>query len=341
MVSKLTVYEILVDVIEIMMVWILVLPFVIMAYFVLRKGYLPQEIINEILIIAAGLIIPLSILHTIFGGLHDWSQGHTDIGTVVVLSFIVTWMSFMFWTTLTPSALMLIGIRLGLVKDEENATVAKKSWDYFLAWNKLLRIYLELNKWGAILFFLGFTVGLPIYANYVDSQPTAYVLFCFPLFFVILYFTQDRSKVEPSTTFSTPTNLPMMFELEQRMHETGFMEKVEAGGGKVLGEAKSQEIIHNLQEKMTEEYISHDSKAQDLVYFYEKNHLAAIILALIWPGLDRCYLGDVSKGILFSISAVLLLPTIIGTLLLWIINLVTAAKRTEAYNLNSIREYPN
>ena len=85
MVSKLTVYEILVDVIEIMMVWILVLPFVIMAYFVLRKGYLPQEIINEILIIAAGLIIPLSILHTIFGGLHDWSQGHTDIGTVCLL----------------------------------------------------------------------------------------------------------------------------------------------------------------------------------------------------------------------------------------------------------------
>ena len=73
-----TVYEILVDVIEIMMVWILVLPFVIMAYFVLRKGYLPQEIINEILIIAAGLIIPLAILHTIFGGLQDWSQGHTD-----------------------------------------------------------------------------------------------------------------------------------------------------------------------------------------------------------------------------------------------------------------------
>ena len=151
MVSKLTVYEILVDVIEIMMVWILVLPFVIMAYFVLRKGYLPQEIINEILIIAAGLIIPLIILQSIFGGLHDWSQGHTDIGTVVVYSFIVAWMSFMFWTTLTPSALMLIGIRLGLVKDEENATVAKKSWDYFLAWNKLLRIYLELNKWLSLI----------------------------------------------------------------------------------------------------------------------------------------------------------------------------------------------
>ena len=204
-----------------------------------------QELRNELLLIGAGLLIPLAILHTLFTGTNDWEMGHTDLVGVVVPPLVVAWLSFMFWSTLTPSALMLIGIRLGLVQERIDPTGARRMWDYFLVWNKLLRIYAELNKWAAILVFLGFTVALPIYANIVDSQPTAYILFCFPLFFAILIFSQDRSKAPKSTNFSTPTGFVEFAEVANRMQETGFMEMVEEGGGNVMG---VEGIVERLQE---------------------------------------------------------------------------------------------
>ena len=206
-----------------------------------------QELRNELLLIGAGLLIPLAILHTLFTGLNDWEMGHTDLVGVVVPPLVVAWLSFMFWSTLTPSALMLIGIRLGLVQERIDPSGARRMWDYFLVWNKLLRIYGELNKWGAILFFLFLFIYYPLTAP--SDNPEAYLLLCFPIFFVILYFFQDRSKVPPSTTFSTPTDLPMMFEVVQRMNETGFMEQVEAGGGNVLG---IEGIVEALQEDCQE-----------------------------------------------------------------------------------------
>ena len=294
-----------------------------------------QDLRNELLIIMAGLLIPLAILQTIFSGLNDWEMGLTDLDGVIIPPLIVIWLSFMFWTTLTPSAIALIGIRLGLIQERIDPTGARRIWDYFLVWNKLLRIYAELNKWGAILVFLGFTVALPIYANIVDSQPTAYILFCFPLFFVILYFFQDRSKVPKSTNFSTPTGLVEFAEVANRMQDTGFMEMVEAGGGEVIG----VEGIERLQEappKVPENEISQDDQVQN--YVYAKQPLKAIIFALLCPGLDRFYLGDSRKGILFLVSALVLLPTIIGTLVLWAINLATVAKRTDAYNLSVMKQ---
>ena len=163
-----------------------------------------QELRNELLLIGAGLLIPLAILHTLFTGLNDWEMGHTDLVGAVVPPLVVAWLSFMFWSTLTPSALMLIGIRLGLVQERIDPTGARRMWDYFLVWNKLLRIYAELNKWAAILVFLGFTVALPIYANIVDSQPTAYILFCFPLFFAILIFSLRTALKHRSQPISVP-----------------------------------------------------------------------------------------------------------------------------------------
>ena len=244
-----TVYGDVVTAIEILFALILIVPFILYPYFKFNKGYFPQEIKSEALAIVAGLIIPLTFFHALFSGLNDWEMGYSDLDAVVIPPFIVAWFTFVIWTTLTPSALMLIGIRLGLVQERMSPAGARKVWDYFLVWNKMLRIWAELNKWGAILVFLGFTVALPIYANIVDSQPTAYIMFCCPLFFVILYFFQDRSKVPPSTTFSTPTDLPMMFEVVQRMNETGFMEQVEAGGGNVLG---IEGIVEALQEDCQE-----------------------------------------------------------------------------------------
>ena len=244
-----TVYGDVVTAIEVLISLIFAAPFILYTYFKLNKGFFPQEIKSEALVIVAGLLIPLAILHLTFSGLNDWKLGHSSLFEEAIVLLIVIFMSFMFWSTLTPSALMLIGIRLGLLQERIDSTGARKIWDYFLVWNKMLRIYGELCKWGAVLIFLGFTVALPIYANIVDSQPTAYIMFCCPLFFVILYFFQDRSKVPPSTTFSTPTDLPMMFEVVQRMNETGFMEQVEAGGGNVLG---IEGIVEALQEDCQE-----------------------------------------------------------------------------------------
>ena len=202
-----TVYGDIVTAIEILFLLILLVPFILWAHFKFNKGYFPREVKGEALVIVAGLILPLTFFHALFSGLNDWEMGYSDLDAVVIPPFIVAWFSFVIWTTLTPSALILIGIRLGLVKERMGPAGARKVWDYFLVWNKMLRIWAELNKWGAILFFLGFTVALPIYANIVDSQPTAYILFCFPLFFAILYFSQDRSKAPKSTNFSTPTCL--------------------------------------------------------------------------------------------------------------------------------------
>ena len=294
------------------------------------------ELRGELLIIMAGLLIPLAILQTIFSGLNDWKMGLTDLDAVIIPPLIVIWLSFVFWTTLTPSAIALIGIRLGLIQERIDPTGARKIWDYFLVWNKMLRIYAELNKWGAILIFLGFTVALPIYANIVDSQPTAYILFCFPLFFVILYFFQDRSKAPKSTKFSTPTGLVEFAEVANRMQGTGFMEMVEEGGGEVIGVEGINQRLQDASLQVPVNEISQDGQVQN--YVYAKQPLKAIIFALLCPGLDRFYLGDNRKGTLFLVSALVLLPTIIGTLVLWAINLATVAKRTDAYNLNVMKQ---
>ena len=58
-------------------------------------SYGPHGLRVEVVIIAAGLIIPLAILQTTFEGLYDWSQGHTDIVGVVV-PLILVWLSSCF-----------------------------------------------------------------------------------------------------------------------------------------------------------------------------------------------------------------------------------------------------
>ena len=294
------------------------------------------ELRGELLIIMAGLLIPLAIFQTILSGLDDYKMGHTDLVGVIVPPIVVIWLSFMFWTTLTPSAIALIGIRLGLIQQKFGPTEARRMWDYFLGWNKLLRIYGELNKWGAILFVLFLFIYLPLTAP--SDNPEAYLLLCFPLFFAILYFSQDRSKAPKSTNFSTPTGLVEFVEVADRMQETGFMEMVEAGGGEVIGVEGIVERLQDAPPQVPENEISQDAQVQN--YVYAKQPLKAIIFALLCPGLDRFYLGDSRKGILFLVSALVLLPTIIGTLVLWAINLATVAKRTDAYNLNAMKQGP-
>ena len=289
------------------------------------------ELRGELLIIMAGLLIPLAIFQTILSGLDDYKMGHTDLVGVIVPPIVVIWLSFMFWTTLTPSAIALIGIRLGLIQQKFGPTEARRMWDYFLGWNKLLRIYGELNKWGAILFVLFLFIYLPLTAP--SDNPEAYLLLCFPLFFAILYFSQDRSKAPKSTNFSTPTGFVEFAEVANRMQETGFMEMVEAGGGEVIGVEGIVERLQDAPPQVPENEISQDAQVQN--YVYAKQPLKAIIFALLCPGLDRFYLGDSRKGVLFLVSALVLLPTIFGTLVLWAINLATVAKRTDAYNLNS------
>ena len=295
-----------------------------------------QELRNELLLIGAGLLIPLAIFHTIFSGLNDWEMGHTDFVGVVVPPLVVIWLSFMFWTTLTPSAIALIGIRLGLIQQKFGPTEARRMWDYFLGWNKLLRIYAELNKWGAILFFFFLFTYYPLTAP--SDNPEAYLLLCFPLFFVILYFLQDRSKAAKSTNFSTPTNFVEFAEVANRMQETGFMEMVEEGGGNVMGVEGIVERLKEAPPQVPDNEISQDGQMQR--YVLAKEFYWAYIFALMWPGLDRFYLGDSRKGILFSVSALVLLPTIVGSLVLWLVNLLSVYRRTDAYNLNAMKQDP-
>ena len=292
------------------------------------------ELRGELLIIMAGLLIPLAILQTIFSGLNDWKMGLTDLDGLIIAPLIVIWLSFVFWTTLTPSAIALIGIRLGLIQQKFGPTGARRMWDYFLSWNKVLRIYAELNKWGAILFFLFIFIYYPLTAP--SDNPEAYLLLCFPLFFVILYFSQDRSKAPKSTNFSTPTDLVEFAEVANRMQETGFMEMVEEGGGNVMG---VEGIVERLQEappQVPDNEISQDDQMQR--YVLAKEFIWAYIFALMWPGLDRFYLGDSRKGILFSVSALVLLPTIVGSLVLWLVNLFSVYRRTDAYNLDAMKK---
>lgn len=292
------------------------------------------ELRGELLIIMAGLLIPLAIFQTTLSGLDDWEMGQTDLVGVIVPPLVVIWLSFMFWTTLTPSAVALIGIRLGLIQQKFGPTVAKRMWDYFLVWNKLLRIYGELNKWGAILFFLFLFIYYPLTAP--SDNPEAYLLLCFPLFFAILYFSQDRSKAPKSTNFSTPTGFVEFAEVANRMQETGFMEMVEEGGGNVMG---VEGIVERLQEappQVPDNEISQDDQMQR--YVLAKEFIWAYIFALMWPGLDRFYLGDSRKGILFSVSALVLLPTIVGSLVLWLVNLFSVYRRTDAYNLDAMKQ---
>ena len=42
------------------------------------------ELRGELLIIMAGLLIPLAILQTIFSGLNDWEMGLTDLDAVII-----------------------------------------------------------------------------------------------------------------------------------------------------------------------------------------------------------------------------------------------------------------
>ena len=292
------------------------------------------ELKGELLIIMAGLLIPLIILQTIFSGLYDWKMGLTDLDGLIIPPLVVIWLSFVFWTTLTPSAVALIGIRLGLIQQKFGPTEEKRMWDYFVSWNKVLRIYAELNKWGAILFFLFITIYYPLTAP--SDNPEAYLLLCFPLFFAILYFSQDRSKAPKSTNFSTPTGFVEYAEVANRMQETGFMEMVEEGGGNVMGVEGIVERLKEAPPQVPDNEISHDEQVQR--YVHSKEFVWAYIFAFMWPGLDRFYLGDNRKGALFSVSALILLPTIVGSLVLWLVNLFSVYSRTDAYNLNAMRE---
>ena len=150
-----TVYGDLVTAIEILFALILLVPFILWAYFKFNKGYFPREVKGEALVIVAGLILPLTFFHALFSGLNDWEMGYSDLDAVVIPPFIVAWFSFVIWTTLTPSALMLIGIRLGLVQERISPAGARKVWDYFLVWNKMLRIWAEAQQMGSNSRLLG------------------------------------------------------------------------------------------------------------------------------------------------------------------------------------------
>ena len=120
------------------------------------------------------------------------------------------------------------------------------------------------------------------------------------------------------------------------MQETGFMELVEEGGGNVMG---VEGIVERLQEappQVPDNEISQDDQMQR--YVLAKEFIWAYIFAFMWPGLDRFYLGDSRKGILFSVSALILLPTIVGTLVLWLVNLTSVYRRTHAINLNAMKK---
>ena len=54
------------------------------------------ELRGELLIIMAGLLIPLAIFQTILSGLDDYKMGHTDLVGVIVPPIVVIWLSFMF-----------------------------------------------------------------------------------------------------------------------------------------------------------------------------------------------------------------------------------------------------
>ena len=105
-----TVYGDLVTAIEILFALILLVPFILWAYFKFNKGYFPREVKGEALVIVAGLILPLTFFHALFSGLNDWEMGYSDLDAVVIPPFLVAWVTFVIWTTLTPSALILIGI---------------------------------------------------------------------------------------------------------------------------------------------------------------------------------------------------------------------------------------
>ena len=105
--------------------------------------------------------------------------------------------------------------------------------------------------------------------------------------------------------------------------------------GKVLGvEGVAKLLLDSSQTNVND--IPKDEQVQR--YVHSKEFVWAYIFAFMWPGLDRFYLGDNRKGALFSVSALILLPTIIGSLVLWLVNLFSVYSRTDAYNLNAMRE---
>ena len=55
-----TVYGDVVTAIEVLISLIFAAPFILYAYFKLNKGFFPQEIKSEALVIVAGLLIPFS-----------------------------------------------------------------------------------------------------------------------------------------------------------------------------------------------------------------------------------------------------------------------------------------
>ena len=83
---------------------------------------------------------------------------------------------------------------------------------------------------------------------------------------------------------------------------------------------------------------------QQIVYVQQAPQLnakstgLAIFLAFLWPGLDRLYLEDTTKGIIFFIAAPILVFTIIGFLILWIHSMATASQRAAVYNSNLMRQ---
>ena len=72
-----------------------------------------------------------------------------------------------------------------------------------------------------------------------------------------------------------------------------------------------------------------------------KNPRLAIMLAVLWPGLDYFYLGAILSGSIRTLGSVFLMLSIVidghlfllpAVLIIWIMGLTSSSKRTEKYN---------
>jgi len=77
---------------------------------------------------------------------------------------------------------------------------------------------------------------------------------------------------------------------------------------------------------------------QQIVYVQQapmmniKSSGLAIVLAILWPGLDFFYLEDTKNGLIRALLSLFLIWTIIVPLVLWFMGLITSSKRTAEYN---------
>ena len=202
-------------------------------------------------------------------------------------------------------------------------------WDYFLVWNKLLRIYADSTNGRQFSF--SWASRSPCQSTptlSIHNQPltsSSVFLSCLPSYTSLRTALKHRSQpisvpqrvLWSSLKWRTECKKQGLWNWSRRVEETSWA---------------LRELL-NASKKHHHKFLITKFLKMTKCSVMSQENIWAYIFALMWPGLDR-FTWAIHANNPLSVSALVLLPTIVPTLVLWLVNLTQRLQENvDAYNL--------